>query len=72
MTEPERVVVRVNGQDRGFDQAPTVAELLDEIGVRPEGVAVAVDRQVVPRSTFAERRVEHGQQVEVLRAVGGG
>jgi sulfur carrier protein len=68
----ERVEVQVNGQRRVFEPAPTVAELLDLLGVRAEGVAVAVDRQVVPRSRFAEVRVADGQQVEVLRAVGGG
>jgi sulfur carrier protein len=66
------VEVRVNGEPRVFEAAPTVAELLEALGVRAEGVAVAVDRQVVPRSRFAEVRVGAGQQVEVLRAVGGG
>lgn len=72
MSADQRVEVRVNGQPRVFEGPPTVAELLDALGVRAEGVAVAVDRQVVPRSRFAEVRVAHGQQVEVLRAVGGG
>jgi sulfur carrier protein len=66
------VIVRVNGQEREVPDQVTVAELLEVLGIRPDGVAVAVDRQVVPRSEFSARSVEPGQQVEVLRAVGGG
>lgn len=64
--------LRVNGQERELPDALTVAELLLLLEVRAEGVAVAVDRQIVPRSTFAERRLAEGEQVDVLRAVGGG
>jgi sulfur carrier protein len=66
------IQVRVNGRERAFDTPPTVAELLEALGVRPDGVAVAVDRQVVPRSRYPEQTVTDGQEVEVLRAVGGG
>ena len=46
--------VRVNGQVRTLADGTSVAELLDELGMRREGVAVAVDRAVVPRSRHAE------------------
>jgi len=62
----------VNGREKQFEAPPTVAALLESLGVRPDGVAVAVDRQVVPRSRYAEEQVQEGQQVEILRAVGGG
>jgi sulfur carrier protein len=66
------VRLRVNGEERELPDALTVAELLVRLELRAEGVAVAVDRQIVPRSTFADRRLAEGEQVEVLRAVGGG
>jgi sulfur carrier protein len=36
------------------------------------GVAVAVDREVVPRSQWGETSLREGQRVEVLEAVQGG
>jgi thiamine biosynthesis protein ThiS len=66
------VTVTVNGQPREVAHDCTLAELLEALGYRAEGVAVAVDRQVVPRSELAHRRVRPGAEVEVLRAVGGG
>lgn len=64
--------VRVNGEERVLPPDATVRDLLVALQVVPEGVAVAIERQIVPRSTFGERRLAEGDQVEVLRAVGGG
>lgn len=64
--------VRVNGRERAVRDGLTVRELLDELGVHREGVAVAVDGQVVPRGQHGEVRLRQGQSVEVIRAVGGG
>lgn len=64
--------VRVNGQERELPDGTTVAELLVELGMGPVGVAVAVDRKVVPRGEHASRALEAGSEVEVIRAVGGG
>ena len=66
------MTVLVNGQERRIDPDTTVARLLEDLGVRPDGVAVAVDREVVPRSRHGEQVLAEGQRVEILRAVGGG
>lgn len=63
--------VRVNGQEREFD-GTTVAELLRALALDRDGIAVAVDRAVVPRSRHGEHALAEGAEVEVIRAVGGG
>jgi sulfur carrier protein len=63
--------VRVNGEAREI--APcSVAELLAELDAAADGVAVAVNGTVVPRSERAGRPLREGDRVEVIRAVGGG
>jgi len=64
--------IRLNGQDRELADAATVAELLASLALRPEGVAVAVDRRVIPRGEHTSHRLHPGAEVEVIRAVGGG
>jgi len=63
--------VRVNGEplDSG---AEDLAALVRELGFRVEGVAVAVNGQVVPRATLAATPPNEGDVIEVIRAVGGG
>ena len=42
------------------------------IGSAGGGVAVAINREVVPRSEYARRQLCDGDRVEILEAVGGG
>jgi sulfur carrier protein len=62
----------VNGANRAVPAECTVSVLLEDLGLADRRVAVAVNRDVVPRSTFATRRLAAGDRVEILEAVGGG
>ena len=37
-----------------------------------DGIAVAVNGEVVPRGTWGQRRLQEGDKVEIIRAVQGG
>ena len=65
-------VVHVNGERRELAGGITIADVVGSLTAEERGVAVALDGEVVPRSSWSSTRVEDGQQVEVLRAVQGG
>ena len=64
--------VLVNGAEREIPPETSVRELLALLGVEAKKIAVAVNRNVVPRSTFDSHRLAAGDRVEILEAVGGG
>jgi sulfur carrier protein len=67
--------ILVNGEDRVIPDECTVAQLLEsiELGVLSgRKVAVALNRNVVPRSNYARTTLAPGDHVEILEAVGGG
>lgn len=64
--------VTVNGAARELPDATTVSELLQRLDLDRDGIAVAVDRTIVPRSRHPEHLLNEGAVVEVIRAVGGG
>ena len=64
--------VQVNGEAKELPAGATVSELLDALGLNRDGVAVAVDGRVVPRTQHQSTALEDGAKVEVIRAVGGG
>jgi sulfur carrier protein len=37
-----------------------------------DGIAVAVNGEVVPKATWSQRRLQEGDKVEIIRAVQGG
>jgi thiamine biosynthesis protein ThiS len=65
-------VLEVNGDLREVEPGCNVAHLLEVLGLDRRRVAVAVNRDVVPRSAFASRALGAGDHVEILEAVGGG
>ncbi|MHA7726699.1 sulfur carrier protein ThiS [Corynebacterium hesseae] len=65
------MILILNGQS--YDTAAdTVAQLLKEKDIAPEGTAVAVAEQVVPRSQWETTPLNEGAAVEILTAVQGG
>ena len=69
----ERIVqVRINGKERDVEAGTTVAMLLRELDAAPQRVAVEINRELVPRSTFEETFLSEGDTIEIVTFVGGG
>ncbi len=66
------LLLRVNGEDRRVPAACSVDALLRRLAIDRARIAVAVNREVVPRSSFATHQLRTGDRVEILEAVGGG
>ncbi len=62
------MIVTVNGESRDVPANCTVGALAPN----KRGVAVAVNREIVPRSRWGESRLTEGDRVEILEAAQGG
>jgi sulfur carrier protein len=68
---PSPAVV-VNGSTRRIAQGTSVADLVESLGRGNEGIAVAVNLEVVSRSRWAETSLGDGDRVEIMTAAQGG
>ena len=68
------ITLNVNGEPIRVAAGSTVADLVARLTEEddPKGVAVAVDRCVVPRSEWATTLARAGSLVEVVSAAAGG
>ena len=64
--------ILLNGETREVRAASSVADLVATLDRAPRGIAVAVNREVVPRNRWTERVLEAGDRVDVVQAIGGG
>ena len=64
--------ILVNGDCRRMPVGSTLADLIQRLGLAQRRLAVAVNRDVVPRTGFGARALAAGDRVEILEAVGGG
>ncbi len=66
------MTIELNGQPRSFDEPVTVGALVDTEVADRRGVAVAVDGDVLPRSSWDTTTLHDGAKVELVGAVQGG
>jgi sulfur carrier protein len=71
----EPICVRLNGNDVELESGTTISSFIASyLSTNPHGagVAVAIDRRVVPRSAWSTTYIEEGNRLEVITAAPGG
>jgi thiazole synthase len=66
------VSVTINGETRHLNGTLSVNDLLSALGFDPAKIAVERNREIVPRSEYADVNVEDGDQLEIVHFIGGG
>jgi len=64
--------ITVNGQPMDVADGLSVDELLIELRVKPAYTAVALNREVTPKSSYATTYLRDGDRIEIVRPMGGG
>ncbi|MDP3294144.1 MAG: sulfur carrier protein ThiS [Nevskia sp.] len=62
----------VNDESRDVAEAATVAAVIDALGLSSQRCAAELNGDIVPRSSWGERKLVAGDRLEVVRAIGGG
>jgi len=66
------ITITVNGRGQPVDASLTVAGLLSQLGLEGRRVAVELNREIVPRSQHETTRLQEGDAIEIVQAMGGG
>ena len=66
------VSVVINGEERTLASGTTITGLIAELGLRPDQVAVELDRHIVGRGDWDGAELKRGANLEVVQFVGGG
>jgi thiamine biosynthesis protein ThiS len=64
--------LQINGVERVFDDSLTLTALVDTLGMKPDRVAVELNRDVVPRERWPHTTLTEGDRLEIVHFVGGG
>lgn len=62
----------INGEDREFTSVASLSDLLAHLGMKPDRVAVELNRDLVPRDRWQATRLTDGDKLEIVHFVGGG
>ena len=66
------IELTVNGRRVALDAETRLLDYLAGVGIEPRAVAVEINGRILDRVEFGSARLRAGDQVEIVRMVGGG
>jgi len=64
--------LHINGERRKVADGLTVSALLEELGLAERRVALERNGELVPKSLHDKTRLDEGDKIEIVHAIGGG
>jgi len=64
--------ILVNGNNQQVDDGLTAAQLVENLGLQGKRIAMEVNQEIVPRSSYESFQLSENDRVEIINAVGGG
>jgi len=68
----DTIQIQVNGEPKAWRSGATVADLLQDLEITSERVAVELNLEILDRAAFVQRPLMDGDRVEILSFIGGG
>ncbi|MFP5261516.1 MAG: sulfur carrier protein ThiS [Blastocatellia bacterium] len=62
----------VNGNEKAAANGIAISDLIVELGLKPERLAVEVNSKIVRRADWPSTTLSEGDKVEIVHFVGGG
>lgn len=62
----------VNGEQKSCAEPTSLTQLIDQLGMKGDRVAVELNREIVPRARWPETDLHEGDRLEIVHFVGGG
>jgi thiamine biosynthesis protein ThiS len=66
------MLVTVNGKPVEVKEGSTLADLLDNLQIKREFVAVELNLDIIPKAAYDSRALASGDVIEIVQFVGGG
>lgn len=64
--------ILINGDKQQFDDNLTAAKLVEKLDLQGKRIAMEVNQEIVPRSSYESFQLNENDKVEIINAVGGG
>jgi thiamine biosynthesis protein ThiS len=66
------MTLTINGENREFRSIATLSDLVNQLGMKPDRVAIELNRELVSRDRWAATQLSTGDKLEIVHFVGGG
>jgi len=64
--------IQLNGESRDIPASSTAQDLVELLELTGKRLAMEVNLEIVPRTTYAQHPLCDGDKIEIVHAIGGG
>jgi sulfur carrier protein len=64
--------IQLNGQEREVEAPLSLSQLVQQLNMKKDRVAVELNRDIVPREEWPQTLLSEGDRLEIVHFVGGG
>jgi len=64
--------IQLNGESRNIPDNSNAQDLVELLELTGKRLAMEINREIVPRTTYAQHWLLEGDQIEIVHAIGGG
>jgi thiamine biosynthesis protein ThiS len=68
----DTIEITVNGEARQMSRGARVMDLVKQLELAPERLAIELNLSILPRAKWAETELKSGDRLELVHFVGGG
>jgi sulfur carrier protein len=62
----------INGTEQGFADGLSLMQLIEQLGMKADRVAVELNREIAARAQWPDTVLQDGDRLEIVHFVGGG
>ncbi|MBT3309604.1 MAG: sulfur carrier protein ThiS [Gammaproteobacteria bacterium] len=66
------MVIQLNGKDHTLTDRATAADLVTSLQLTGKRIAMEVNLEIIPRSSYDSHQLHEGDKIEIVHAIGGG
>jgi sulfur carrier protein len=66
------MILQINGETQELPSGLSVTALIEHLELRPERVAIELNKQIIRRNLWTETALNDGDVLEIVHFVGGG
>ena len=64
--------ITLNGQAKSLNEDTYLSQLIKELNIEGRRIAVEINQQIIPKSEHTTYKIQDGDSIEIVHAIGGG
>ena len=67
-----KIQIYINGKKKNIDFKYSLIDVLKDYSLKDKLIAVEINREIIPKSRYKNKKINQNDRIEILELIGGG